>query len=308
MIGRWFRVSCASLALLAGLASWVEAGREGSVPAASLGTRAAEALTILFVGETRGNLVPCNCPDGPWGGLARRVGYLAERRAAAAGPVLVLDTGGFLPVGAVPLRNDPRAEEGLVRLLVESQVRAGVDFLALEPGEGHYLQQLVPGPWRDLVFRTLDAQPPSAARTFSWHGTPVAVLALDENVDDATIVARVAEARRSAEVLIVLARADGVSGRRIAERTQADLVLLSYGVRTAEPVRVGRSWVVGAGREGKEIGELRLVRNAEGVGVEGFRLVPMDDAIAADEPTDGRVQSLLDAFGPGWRALVTPIE
>ena len=64
------------------------------------GTRAApsDTLVILYVGETQGNLAPCSCPEQPWGGLARRVGFFREaHRNHGTALTLLFDTGGFLP-------------------------------------------------------------------------------------------------------------------------------------------------------------------------------------------------------------------
>lgn len=265
-------------------------------------------FSILFTGETRGNLVPCSCPDGPWGGLARRVGYLSGRRGKIQGPLLTLHGGGFLPVGTVPLRNDPEAEVEFVSLLTESLSRSGFDAIVLGAEEREYLTRIVPERWPDLELRALDSSPAPQPRVFSMGGVPVAVLAVDESLADATLAAVARSARSLADLVIVLARADGVSGRRIAEQTAADLVILSYGVRTAAPVRYAKSWVVGAGREGKEIGELQLERTPEGLQILDYRLVPMDETVAADPATENQVRRLLDDFGPGWRTLISPVE
>ncbi|MEZ4648714.1 MAG: hypothetical protein R3E97_07990 [Candidatus Eisenbacteria bacterium] len=265
-------------------------------------------LAVLFTSETRANLVPCTCPDGPWGGIARRVGYLSGRKAALGTSVLSLDGGGFLPVGTVPLRNDPQAETDLIRLLTESLLRSNLDVVTLDPGDSIYLRQIVPDLWPRIEARSLDASVPSPARIVSWNGTPVAVLALHETLDDEAISAAAQAARTEAEVLIVLARADGVSGRRIATLTQADLVVLSFGVRTEKPVRYENCWIVGAGREGKEVGELFLTREDGEIAIEDYRLVPMDETVIPHPATETIVRTLLDEFGPGWRMLVTPVE
>ena len=271
-------------------------------------TRTDSRLAILFMSETRANLVPCSCPDGPWGGLARRVGYLADRKSAIGSPVISLDGGGFLPVGTVPLRNDPNAETGLIRLLAESLLRSNLDVITLDPGDASYLRQIVPDLWPRIEARAIDASIPSPTRVVSWNGKPVAILALHESLDDEAVTAAAQAARAEAEVLIVLARADGVSGRRIAALTHADLVVFSFGVRTERPVRYEGCWIVGAGREGKEVGELYLTLDHGEIRIEDYSLTPMDDAITPHAATETLVRTLLDEFGPGWRMLVTPVE
>jgi hypothetical protein len=112
----------------------------GGAPAPTGGS--ADTLFIFFTAETRGNLVPCSCPTRPLGGLARRAGFLeaATERLRPSGTILRLDSGGFLPVGEVPLRDDPGVANRLVGLLLESFETTGTDAVALNFAERDFLR------------------------------------------------------------------------------------------------------------------------------------------------------------------------
>ncbi len=306
-----------SLAYILGIAADVCAvGNPSSIASGSetgVTPSAPDTLVVYLTGETRGNLVPCQCPDGPWGGLDRRVGFLTERANTGpdseSGPTTwYLDSGGFLPVGAVPVRDDPEAAQRLVTLLVSALDRSGVDALALNHREREYLQMMAGEDWSLLNDRALDADPPSPHRVLDWNGTPVAVLALEASLDTELMAQAASRARADAELLFVLARAAGPSGNRIAEATGADLVLMSQGSRPPRPVRSGRTWLVGPGSKGKEVLELRIIREEQGLDVIWHEHVAMDSFVEADPEMTDRVRHLLDEFGPGWRTLVTPLE
>ena len=104
-------------------------------------------------------------------------------------------------------------------------------------------------------------------------------------------------------MLIVLARADALDGRRLARLSNADLVLLSRAARPPRPLREGSSWLVGAGGHGREVGEVFLTWNGGGVDLVESRLHPMDDSVPLDAVTDEQVRALLDEEGPGWQAV-----
>ncbi|MCA9729925.1 MAG: hypothetical protein KC729_19735, partial [Candidatus Eisenbacteria bacterium] len=218
-----------------------------------------DSLVVLYTGETQGNLVACRCPDHPWGGLDRRVGFLRDARAShRAAATLVLDTGGFLPTGEVPLRDHPSAARRLTALLLRAFLRADVDAIALDPGESGFLAKLAPDELQSLGRRTLDAGAAAPVLWYDWGGRSVGVLALSSGASDSLAAAISEPVRDHADVLILLARADAVDGRRLARLSRADLVLLSRAARPPRPLREGMSWLVGCGGQGREVGEVVL--------------------------------------------------
>ncbi len=259
-----------------------------------------DTLTVLFTGETRGNIVPCACPKNPLGGLARRAGFLREAARNSQGSLLVLDAGGFMPEGEVPLRDDPDVARRYVRLLLRGLERAGIEATALDHGERASIARIAPAELSALGPALLDGDPPAPARIFRREGWKIAVLALEESLPDAEVIAAGTRARAEADLLIVLARADCFTGRRLARLSRAGLVLLSRGARPEAPLREEGAFLVGSGIDGREIGEIRLVRTADGrLDVAGFRLIPMNATVQADRILEKEVRDLVRDAGPG---------
>jgi hypothetical protein len=278
-----------------------------------------DTLTVLFTAETRGNLTPCTCPTKPLGGLARRVRLMADEAArhAAGGTVLRLDAGGFLPEGEIPLRAVPGATARLVSVILEGFARAGVQALALDYQEDAYLRRQAPDQAAALGPALLRADPPAPPRLLRWGTDDVAVLALEESLPDSSIVRASAAAREMADMVIVLARADAVSGRRLARLSRAELVILSRGARPVAPLREGPSFLVGCGADGREAGEVRLVwagralsdpLPADGsrsrIHLTEFRLWSLSPNLPEDRAMAAEVRQLMDEAGPRPRALV----
>jgi len=289
----------------------------------------ADTLTVLFSAETRGNLTTCTCPTQPLGGLARRVHFLQEASGTLgrAGSCLVLDAGGFLPVGRAPVRDDPEAAAQLVRLLLRGMAESGVVATALDYRERAFVEKAAPAECRRLHDCLLDADPPGPPRIVLWGKEKIALLALEESLADSVIIASGVRARAEADYLIVLARADAFTGCRVARLSRADLVLLSRGARPTEPLWEGRSLLVGCGVAGREIGEVRLIRGdlphqgtgappaastastlqregspssepperttSQGLRLTGYRLIPMDGSVAEDPELADSVAELL---------------
>jgi hypothetical protein len=284
------------------------------------GTRAgvgspADTLTVFFTAETHGNLEPCACPRNPQGGLARRTGFL--RRAAEVvrvrgGTTLVLDAGGFLPEGEVPLRDDPAVARRFTALLLDGLVRSGAQAIALDHGQRAFLQQTAPGEANRLRDVFLEADPPDVPRVLAWGTVRIALVALEETLSDDALRTAGSTARARGDLVIALARGDGFSGRRLARLSGADLVLLSRGARPEAPILEGSSILVGCGIEGREVGEVRLVLES-GSGnqhpvprVAGFRLHEMTAGTPADAKTAREVDALVRDAGP--RAFVRNLE
>jgi hypothetical protein len=279
---------CLTLALLAGPRLLLPSG------AAAAGSPS-DTLTILFTGETRGNLLPCACPNNPLGGLARRVRFLRERaeELAHGGLCLRLDAGGFLPEGEVPLRNDPQVAASLVRLLLRGLRSSGIEATVLDYRERAFLEQSAPEEYRRLEHALLDADPPGSPKIIPWGGRKIALLALEESLPDSVIIRAGCLARARADFLIVLGRANAFTGRRVARLARADLAILSRGARPDAPLEEGSALLVGPGAEGREVGEIRLCLDPAGrLRLVDFRLHPMDGGRPEDPEMSHAVADL----------------
>ena len=275
----------------------------------------ADTLSVLFTAETHGNLEPCACPKNPQGGLARRAGFLrgaAGAVRARGGTALLLDAGGFLPEGEVPLRDDPAVARRFTALLLVGPARSGAQAVALDHGQRDFLEQTAPRESRRLREVFLEADPPGAPRVINWGAHRVAIVALEETLTDDAIRLAGSAARARGDFVIALARGDGFSGRRLARLSGADLVVLSRGARPEAPVLEGSSVLVGCGIEGREVGEVRIVLDAGAGGtrgvprVTGFQLHPMDAAVLSDPGIARSVEAIVRDAGP--RAFVRTVE
>ncbi len=291
-------------------------GSLASPSAARAELTAGDDLTIYFTAETHGNLEPCACPQNRLGGLARRVGFL-NRSGESAGPVLRLDVGGFLPLDQVPLRDDAAVATRFVRLLLRGLERSGYDAIALDRGSRSFLGKVAPAEAKRLDQAFLDANPVGSPRLMRWGPTGIAVLAIDASVRDTVAVLAADDARRAARelsssgaqpLLIVLARADAIEGQRVAQLTDADLVLLSRGARPRQAWEIEGSYLAGCGIDGKQVGEIHVRRNAGRFVIEGFALHPMDESVVPDAPTNGEVARIMTEDGVSLRASVLTSE
>lgn len=70
-----------------------------------------QSITILSSGETHGMVVPCDCPHTPSGGMAYRATMIEGVRNA--GPVLLLDAGGFSGGGIYDIYTEGRARDSI---------------------------------------------------------------------------------------------------------------------------------------------------------------------------------------------------
>ena len=52
-------------------------------------------LTLFFTGYVQGNFEPCGCKSGPYGGLARRAGYISDYQKSRGGSFIQVDAGNY---------------------------------------------------------------------------------------------------------------------------------------------------------------------------------------------------------------------
>ncbi len=52
-------------------------------------------LTLFFTGYVQGSFEPCGCKSGPYGGLARRAGYLSDYQKKSGGSSIQVDAGNY---------------------------------------------------------------------------------------------------------------------------------------------------------------------------------------------------------------------
>ncbi len=52
-------------------------------------------LTLFFTGYVQGSFEPCGCKSGPYGGLARRAGYISDHQKNSRGTLIQVDAGNY---------------------------------------------------------------------------------------------------------------------------------------------------------------------------------------------------------------------
>ncbi len=118
-------------------------------------TDAPRAIVAFVVGE-RGDVLPCECPDGASGGAARRASFLRTLEAVA-GPVLAVAGPGTLAPHP-DLAEGRKTGEARAAWLAGLAAEAGADVIALGAGD---LLELAP----DALERVVDAAPVDVVMT-----------------------------------------------------------------------------------------------------------------------------------------------
>ncbi|MFN8546926.1 MAG: hypothetical protein U0527_02885 [Candidatus Eisenbacteria bacterium] len=274
-----------------------------------------DTLTVYFTAETHGNLEPCSCPERQLGGLARRVAFLAQTHGKKDAS-LRLDAGGFLPIDDVPLRDDPAVATRFVKLLLRGLERSHYDAIALDLGQRQTLTRMAQAEARVLAGGWMDANPVAPPRLFKWNDTGVALLTVAAEVPSSVQEIAAADAREHAAgipgvtrtLLIVMARANASDGRSVARATSADLVVLSLGARPKQALREGASVLVGAGMDGREVGEIKLTLDDGHWAFGPLQLHAMDSTQPEDPEIALSVEKTMTEDGVALRASVLSRE
>lgn len=96
------------------------------------GDSGARTIPLIASGETHAMLLPCDCPEEPGGGLAERATLL--RQYMAAGPVLLLDAGGFSGGGIYDAYTAGRPLDSL-RTMATLRAMAAMKYDAVAVGD-----------------------------------------------------------------------------------------------------------------------------------------------------------------------------
>ncbi len=255
----------------------------GGLPA---GASSAPDGILLFTGAVNGYLDQCGCARFPLGGLDRRASLAARLRAAYPKSALVwLDGGNFFdtpgPGGEVKTR---ALVEAMGRL---GCVVSGVGERDLLMGVPTFLELTKDAAFplisTNLVRRSTGEPWLSPGTVVLVDGMRVAVLAVtrenpsfsrplpdgDELVTDAPAAAVtrfLPRFRQGADLVVVLALLSIDEARLLARRVpEIDLILGAHGsALTAEAIREGRTTIVYAGNEGKNVGQIELFADPEG--------------------------------------------
>jgi thiol-disulfide isomerase/thioredoxin len=281
-------------------------------------------VTLLLTNSTNGYLESCDCPTHPYGGLVRRATYL--RRIRQADPhVLVLDSGDLLP----PFVSDAHARAVLAAYALMEYDAVGIGdqelawkgfipAISTAPGDAipfllsnivrcednacHTIapmeRLLVRDGIRFLVLAITDPD------TFALY--PERVTKHLEMRDARSVLGGLADARAGEyDVLIVLSHAGFDRDRELAAQfPYVDIIVGGHSqTLLKEPVRVGRTLIAQAGRNGEHVLKLDLEFAAgRGIARVSCEAVPLLKEI----PDDPDIRRIADAYLQSLRSAPVP--
>ncbi|MFC1485922.1 hypothetical protein ACFL55_02725 [Candidatus Latescibacterota bacterium] len=285
---RWSRSRSCCAAYLAAVALLLM-----RAPGASEGAEPA-AVRILFTNNANGKLTACNCPDDPYGGLAERVSLITAYRESNS-DIMLVDSGGYFGL---------TEDESQGRLVFELMGRMGYDVIGigdqeLYHGLGTFLDRY--GAFRKrIVSATLLSEDGERVfqpyRIVTTGGVRIGIIGL---VSDETFRFFPAERRDfrvanpdsvladvlpaladSCEFIVVLSQLGVEGDKRLAERWPAIGLIMGGHSQTllAEPLTIGGTAIVQAGKNGGRVGEVVLTRDPGGtISIKSYRLIEVTD-------------------------------
>jgi 2',3'-cyclic-nucleotide 2'-phosphodiesterase (5'-nucleotidase family) len=293
------------------------------MPPAERAEPLSDTFTLLWTGAIRGELDPCDCPQIPYGGLAR-LASTVESELALDPEALLIDLGDFAgdQVGGEGDGDIERLERAWITL----EALGMMGFQALVPGERDLklgalnLRRAAQEARIDILSTNLWLEDPAEPLgvTELWLQTrvgPVALLAITAPLDEPLLNAAAQGHDRQLQVV-----APAVSLELILddiEREAAAVVIVAHGPtdwardllteldgsylmvlahddeRHAGYQPVGESYLITSGREGHQLGRLRItVHEGGGYGVGGTGI----DVVAeyGDDPEVAALVATLD--------------
>ncbi len=228
-------------------------------------SRGGETLLVLG-GDTDGMLAPCGCTKPMSGGILRRVS--AVRTLVHGKSAVVLENGGLIAEGG-------RQDELKAETLAETLTLMGAAYVHVGPSEARLGKGLVTALGTLAPGRLLSSSvAPSATNPLTAYGEAgpfmvggASTRAVDVALPlgerpvgiDAAVDGLVAAAQAAGKSPLLLLRGSLDDARQIAQR-HPELRLVQYrasGSPAAEALRMGETWLVSPGEDGKHL--LRLV-------------------------------------------------
>ncbi len=265
------------------------AGRIGMAPT---------SVTILYTGNTNGQLEACRCPGNPYGGLSRQAEAITELRELYPNNITV-DAGDMLAFSQ-DLNRFGYLQRAFAKIGFDAVAMGEQDFaLGVDVLRGLATASPVPYVSANLALPEL----PVATKIVERTGVRIGILSLtsprcfgigaDTLPAGATLEDPSEAAARSlpdlaaqSDILVCLFHGPIEDGRKLAERfPELDAVICGHeGASLQVPERVGKTWLLAPGRNGEWVGRLTLRLGEDGKAAEGdAQLIAMDDQIA-DHP------------------------
>ena len=263
-------------------------------------------LVVYYMGEQRGSIAPCGCPDRPRGGLPRAASYLEQST-----PGLVLNAGYWLDDGQ-GIDGQPRPDSTLKnQWMIQGLTELDADAIHVS---FHDLFGLATLPQPDInlplvsaniqgqgiesfiIVEHLDMRigitgistmghPSIATPGFTRTPAVKAALPIIENL------------RSTTDIVILFAHGVPEEAKRLARTGHVDVVIDTNEHRSFEPpFRIGQAFWVRSHVQGMRIGELRIDTHKKWA---LDRKIDLDDSM----PSEPRLQEIHDTASSEIEAL-----
>lgn len=242
-------------------------------------------LTIVFTGDSRGELVNCHCPKDDFGGLERRSNYIKEVRGDTD-EILLLDVGDVLPLFNQEFTKKTITYNAFIALKAMDMM----GYSAMNAGESDLIlgERFLQGKAENLSFPLISANivyksqgqavfEPYVIKTMK-NGLKVGIIGItneryvinSKNIDvmpNREMIAKyVGQIRGQVDLVIVLAHVGVPYSIDLANNVSGIDVILSghWDAQTQEPVIIGKTIIMSSGYHSRKVGRLDLEVKSEG--------------------------------------------
>jgi len=283
-------------------------------------------LTIIFTGDTRGEIENCHCPKDDFGGFERRASYIEEARKEA-GEILLLDVGDTLPLLSMDIGRRMIAYNAFISfkamdIIGYDAVNAGESDLVL--GESFLKEKA-----KNLSFPIISSniadkstdQPffrPYVIKTMK-NGLRVGILGLtneryfinSKKLDIAPNKERalkyLPEVMAGSDIVIALGHLGIPYSIELADSVEGIDVILSghWDTETQEPMKVKGSIIMPTTYHSRKVGRLDLEIDKGKVSSYQWQSVPMDEKY---EASGGVIERLVSKMPKPEKETMPSIE
>lgn len=245
-------------------------------------SHAANTVSIIYTANANGYLESCDCPNNPYGGLARRITVLKELKSQNPDSVLI-DAGDFMPA---------RSDAALAHYCAASMRTAGYDAIAIGEQDIAFPLTGLPILPSNLSLGSPDSRehPGFIIKTVNGVRVGITCITLLSLIstpgpgaqDHQTFLLQtLPQLRRKSDLIIVVSHCGLEEDKRIAEAFP-DIDVIAGGhskEHLIEPLRVNQTTIVNAGEQGHRVGILAIEM---GTHTARNRLILLDKGIAND--------------------------
>lgn len=302
----------------------------------------AEGLTILFTHDMHDHVLPAaDEGGGEYGGFTRLATLLKQERAAAEYPVVTLDGGDFSMGTLFQTIYTSYAPElrFMGAMGFDVTTLGNHEFDCRAAGLAEMLSAAVSSGDRLPAMVEVNYKPPEDdAQTWAaWHEygisdyvilereglriavfgiygedadacSPMSGMELEPAADAAKRTVSYLKEHESPAFIICLSHSGTVNGKgedhELAKAVDGIDVIISGHTHTTleQPIQVNDTWIVSCGEYTKNLGVMTIVRQGDALTLEDYRLVPVDETVAADPAISAMAEEFKEIVGEEYLA------